>query len=132
MHSYEKGFLDALRRRTLEAVRLGGGYYLRLGGGLLAKAEFTHSGGYANGLRLTIINRYTGPVDSVTVHFWELPKDAGNRAHVREEDPSLCIHRPMPDMDALAGKVLEYLDLFRDTNDSELTARCAVPDSGRR
>lgn len=123
MCGYEKEFLDALRRRSLEAVCPGGGYYLRLGGGLLAKAAFICKGGYAGGLRLTVINRDTGPVDSVEIHFWELPKNTGKRDHIREEDISLCVHRPMPDMNALAEKALEYLELFRDTNGSKIIIR---------
>lgn len=123
MCGYEKEFLDALRRRSLEAVCLGGGYYLRLGGGLLAKAAFICKGGYAGGLRLTVINRDTGPVDSVEIHFWELPKNTGKQDHVREEDISLCVHRPMPDMNALAERALKYLELFRDTNGSKIIIR---------
>lgn len=123
MCGYEKEFLDALRRRSLEAVCLGGGYYLRLGGGLLAKAAFICKGGYAGGLHLTVINRDTGPVDSVEIHFWELPKNTEKRDHSREEDISLCVHRPMPDMNALAEKALEYLELFRDTNGSKIIIR---------
>lgn len=107
MCGYEKEFLDALRRRSLEAVSLGGRYYLRLGGGL----------------RLTVINRDIGPVDSVEIHFWELPKNTGKRDHVREEDISLCVHRPMPDMNALAERALKYLELFRDTNGSKIIIR---------
>lgn len=123
MCGYEKEFLDALRRRSLEAVCLGGGYYLRLGGGLLAKAAFICKGGYAGGLRLTVINRDTGPVDSVEIHFWELPKNTEKRDHAREEDISLCVHRPMPDMNALAERALKYLELFRDTNGSKIIIR---------
>ena len=123
MCGYEKEFLDALRRRSLEAVCLGGGYYLRLGGGLLAKAAFICKGGYAGGLRLTVINRDTGPVDSVEIHFWELPKNTGKRDHACEEDISLCVHRPMPDMNALAERALEYLELFQDANDSKTIIR---------
>lgn len=118
MNNYREELTGALRRRSLEPTYLGGGHYLRLGGGLLAKAEFTYSGGYANGLRLTMINQYAGPIDSVTIHFWELPKNAGKQAHIREEDLSLYVQRPMPDMDALAEKVQEYLNLFRETDNS--------------
>ena len=123
MCGYEKEFLGALRRRSLEAVCLGGGYYLRLGGGLLAKAAFICKGGYAGGLRLTVINRDTGPIDSVEIHFWELPKNTENRDLIREEDISLCVHRPMPDMNALAERALKYLELFRDTNCSKIIIR---------
>lgn len=123
MLQYEKAFLDALRRRSLEAVCLGGKYYFRLGGGLLAKAAFTYRGGYAGGLRLTIINRNTGPIDSAAIQFWELPSDTEKRDRIREEDLSLCVYRPTPDMDALAEKVLEYLDLFRDINSSKIITR---------
>lgn len=132
MCGYEKEFLDALRRRSLEAVCLGGGYYLRLGGGLLAKAAFICKGGYAGGLRLTVINRDTGPVDSAAIHFWELPKNTEKQDQVREEDILLCVHRPTPDMDALAEKTLEYLELFQDANGSKILNRCAAPDRGRR
>ena len=121
MCGYEKEFLDALRRRSLEAVCLGGGYYLRLGGGLLAKAAFICKGGYAGGLWLTVINRDTGPVDSVEIHFWELPK--AEERETDTEDISLCVHRPMPDMNALAEKALEYLELFQDANDSKTIIR---------
>lgn len=130
MCGYEKEFLDALRRRSLEAVCLGGGYYLRLGGGLLAKAAFICKGGYAGGLCLTVINRITGPIDSVAIHFWELPK--AEERETDAEDISLCVYRPTPDMNALAEKMLEYLNLFRDTNCFKPIVRCAAPDSGRR
>ena len=130
MSVYEKNLLDALRRRSLKAVCLGGGFYLRLGTRLLAKAAFTHRGGYADALRLTVLNRHTGPIDFVTIPFWELPKCEDRTAHVHEEDLALCVQRPMPDMDALADKMLEYLALFRDMDDS--ISRCAAPDIGKR
>lgn len=120
MLRYEKEFLDALRRRSLEAVCLGGKYYFRLGDSLLAKAAFTYRGGYAGGLRLTIINRSTGPIDSVAIYFWELPSNPEKRNRDQEGDLSLCVYRPTPDMDALAEKALEYLDLFRDENGSKI------------
>lgn len=119
MSNYKEELLDALRRHSLEAVCLGGGYYLRLGGALLAKAVFTHSGGYADGLRLTVINRTAGPVDSVTIHFWELPKAVENGSCGREGDAFLCVQRPMPDMEALAEKALEYLGLFQEPDNSQ-------------
>ncbi|WP_297999433.1 hypothetical protein [uncultured Oscillibacter sp.] len=119
MGNYKEDLLGALRRHSLEAVCLGGGYYLRLGGAFLAKAAFTHSGGYADGLRLTVINRSSGPVDSVTIHFWELPKAVENGSHSHEDDAFLRVQRPVPDMDALTEKALEYLGLFQEPDNSQ-------------
>ena len=119
MGNYKEDLLGALRRHSLEAVCLGGGYYLRLGGAFLAKAAFTHSGGYADGLWLTVINRSSGPVDSVTIHFWELPKAVENGSHSHEDDAFLRVQRPVPDMDALTEKALENLGLFQEPDNSQ-------------
>ena len=103
----------ALERRHPDTVCLGGVCYLRLDGGNLAKAEFTSRGGSYNGLRLTVLNRRSGPVDSVTVSFWDLPRGGRKAVPDHEESIAWDIARAVPDIDALSELAEEYLCLFR-------------------
>ncbi len=109
---------EAMSRRHPDAVCLGGACYLRLGSGNLAKAEFTSSGRNYSGLRLTVLNQRTGPVDSVTISFWELPRSAERPTPDSEGKEAWDIYQPSLDIDALSEAVEEYLRLFREP-DSE-------------
>lgn len=103
---------EFIRKRYPSAVVLGGVGYISLEGGSLAKIESVPSGCGCNGLRVTVINRRTGPVDSLTLHFWGLP------AHVKQKPPkehqAWDIYRPAPDTDALLEMIESYLRLFRE------------------
>lgn len=109
---------EAMGRRHPDAVCLGGVCYFPMDGGNLAKAEFTSSGGIYSGLRLTVLNRRTGPVDSLTVSFWELPRSKKEAPLDCEKKAAWDIYRPVPDIDALSEAAEEYLRLFREP-DSE-------------
>ncbi len=109
---------EAMRERHPDTVCLGGVCYLRLDGGNLAKAEFTSSGGNYSGLRLTVLNCRTGPVDSVTLSFWELPRNPKKASSGCGEAAAWDVCRPSPDICALAEMAEEYLRLFREP-DSE-------------
>ena len=108
----------AIRERHPDAICLGGACYLRLDGGNLAKVESASSGGYYDGLRLTVLNRLSGPVDAVSLRSWDMPH--------RKRSESTCgenagwdICRPSPDISALWELAEEYLRLFREP-DSEM------------
>lgn len=109
---------DAMRKRRPDVVCLSGVCYLRLDGGNLAKAEFVSRSGNYDGLRLTVLNRRTGPVDTLTVHLGDLPRSAKSTASDDAENVPWDIYRPLPNIDALTEVVEEYLNLFRDP-DSE-------------
>ncbi len=109
---------EAMRGCHPDMVCLGGVCYFRLDGGNLAKAEFTASGGNYSGLRLTVLNCRTGPVDSVTLSFWELPRSPKKVSPGCEEAAAWDVCRPSPDISALAEVAEEYLRLFREP-DSE-------------
>ena len=105
---------EAIRRRYPDAVRLGGVCYLRLKGGSLAKAELTSGMGGYSGLQLTVLNPRSGPVDSLTIPSWDLPRvDPG-----MGEDAAWDIYRPTLDIDALTEIAEKYLRLF-DESDAE-------------
>ncbi len=104
---------EVMSGRHPDIVCLGGVCYLRLDGGNLAKAEFTSSGGNYNGLRLTVLNCRTGPVDSVTLHFWELSRSPTKTPSGCGEAAAWDVYRPSPDISALAEMAEEYLSLFR-------------------
>ena len=111
--------LASMGRRHPEAVCIGGVCYFPLDRRNLAKAEFTSNGGNYNGLQLTILNRCTGPVDSVTIHFWELPHSTKRTANGCDERAAWDIYRSLPDIGALSEAAEEYLRLFREP-DSEM------------
>ena len=105
---------EAMHRHHPDAVCLGGVCYFPINGGNLVKAEFISSGGSYNGLRLTVLNRNTGPVDSLTVSFWELPRSTRKTPPDCGKKEAWDIYRPMPDIDALSEVADEYLRLFRE------------------
>ena len=109
---------EAMIGRHPDMVCLGCVCYLRLNRGNLAKAEFISSGGNYSGLRLTVLNCRTGPVDSVTLSFWGLPRSAKKTPPGCGEPGALDVCRPSPDISALAEMAEEYLSLFRES-DSE-------------
>lgn len=116
MASYETQLREALALRHLNAVCLGGYCYLRLDGGNLAKAEFISNGGYYSGLRLTVLNRYAGPVDSITVSSWELPRIRTETKSAYDPEHAWDVCRQELNIEAFAEKAAEYLDLFTDNN----------------
>jgi len=103
---------EVMRRHHPNAVRLGGVCYVRLEGGNLAKAEFVASSGYYDGLRLTILNPSTGPVDTLTIRRWDLPRDTMEKDPGCEQTAAWDVHRPTLDIAALAEMAAEYLRLF--------------------
>lgn len=104
---------EVMRRHHPNAVRLGGVCYVRLEGGNLAKAECIASGGYYDGLRLTILNPYFGPVDSLTLRSWELSRRKHRSDPGRRGSEPWDVYRPEPDIDAFSETAEEYLNLFR-------------------
>lgn len=102
---------DAVRRKYPGAVCLGGVSYIPLKGGGLAKVEPASNGYVHTGVRIRIINCRTGPVDSVTIRFWELPSRA-KQDFPNEMAWDVC--RPTPDIDALLEMLETYLQLFRE------------------
>ncbi len=110
---------EAMSKRHPDVICLNGICYLRLDGGNLAKAEFVSSNGYYNGLRLTVLNRQTGPVDSLTVHLGDLPRSTNRMDSDGREAEAWDTYRPSPNMDALTEVIEKYLSLFRES-DSEM------------
>ena len=102
---------EALRRDHSDAACFGGVCYLRLFGGNLAKVELTSTGGYYNGIRVTILNPRSGPVDAVEIHNWDLPRKA-EKAESHSENEAWDIYRPALDVEALTEQAEEYLRLF--------------------
>ena len=109
---------EAMNGRYPDAVCIGGVCYFPLDSRILIKAEFTSSGGNYNGLRLTVLNRCTGPVDSVTIHFWELPCGTKGTVSGCDGREAWDIYQPSPDIRALSEAAEAYLFLFRE-QDSE-------------
>ena len=102
----------AMRRHHPNVVRLGGVCYVRLEGGNLAKAEFIATSGYYDGLRLTILNPSTGPVDTLTIRRWDLPRNTAEKDPSDEQTAAWDVKRPTLDIAALAEMAAEYLRLF--------------------
>lgn len=100
-----------VRSRHPDAVCLGGACYIRLGGETLAKVELSSCGGSYNGLRLTILNRRTGPVDTITIHSWDALR-AAKKECGEQTEWDVC--RSALDIDALWQLAEEYLRLFRE------------------
>ncbi len=103
---------EAMRRHHPNAIRLGSVCYVRLDGGNLAKAECIASSGYYDGLRLTILNPSTGPVDTLTIRRWDLPRNTAEKDPGDEQTAAWEVHRPALDIAALAEMAAEYLRLF--------------------
>ena len=100
-------------KRRPDAVCLGGVCCIRLGVETLAKAALTSGGGYYDGIQVTVLNRRTGPVDSITIRSWDVPcgtkkpPDCGEKA-------DWDIYRPTLDIDRLWELAEEYLRLFQE------------------
>ena len=109
---------QAVARRRPDAVCLGAVCYVRLDSWNLAKVEFASSGGYYNGITLTVFNRHTGPVDSVTIHSHDLPLRRKRETPGCGSDPEWGICRPALDLDTLWVAAENYLLLFQEP-DSE-------------
>ncbi|WP_300756078.1 hypothetical protein [uncultured Oscillibacter sp.] len=106
----EQTLQDALRRKYPDAVCLGAVSYIPLKGSGLARVEPASNGYGHSGVRIRIINCRAGPVDSVTLRFWELP------SRTKQDSPNEMawdVYRPTPDIDALLEKLETYLQLFR-------------------
>ena len=110
---------EAVSGRHPDVVCLGGVCCFPLDDRNLAKAEFVSGRGNYNGLRITILNRHTGPVDSLTVHFWELARSEKKLSSDNRDDAVWDICRPSPDISALWEMAEPYLSLFREP-DSEM------------
>ena len=106
-----------IRERYPNAVCLGGACYLRLDSGILAKMEPASSGGYYDGLHLTMLNRLSGPVDAISLRTWDLHHYNSTKSDP-EKSAEWDIRRPSPDVDALWELAEKYLCLFREP-DSE-------------
>ena len=102
---------ESIRKRYPGAVCLGGVSYISLEGGCLAKVEFVPGGCGCDGVKVTVINRRVGPVDSLLIHYWDLP------AHTRHEPQkgfqAWDVYRPTPDVEALLEMIEAYLHLFQ-------------------
>lgn len=100
----------AISRRHPDTVCLGNTCYVRLAGGNLAKIELAASSGYYDTACLTVLNRQTGPVDSLKLHFGDFPTkketDSGSR------DAAWDIYRPALDIAALSEHIEKYLRVF--------------------
>lgn len=62
-----------MSKRHPDAICLGSICYIRLGVETLAKAALTSGGGNYDGIQVTVLNRRTGPVDSITIRSWDVP-----------------------------------------------------------
>ncbi len=103
---------EAIRKHRPGVICLGGVCYIRLNKSTLAKVSFTTKGSNYDGLQLTILNQKTGPVDTVTIHSWDIP----HRSKVVPDDEKNAewgIYRPVLDIDALWDIVEDYLRLFQ-------------------
>ena len=107
---------EAISRYRPDTTCLSGICYFRLDGGNLAKAEFVSSNGYYDGLRLTVLNRQTGPVDSLTVYLGDLPRSTNHTDLDDGETEAWDTYRPSPNMDALTEVIEKYLSLFRESD----------------
>ena len=103
----------AVSKRRPDAVCLGGVCYIRLDDVTLAKAELFSKGGNYDGLRLTVLNRYAGPVDSLSIHSWDIPRREQEKA-ARGEQAGWDIYRPTLDIGALWELAEQYLRLFEE------------------
>lgn len=101
----------ALSRRRPDAVCLGNTCYVRLEGGNLAKVELASSRGYYDMACLTVLNRQTGPVDSLKLHFVDFPKEPPKAAS-GSEAAAWDIYRPALNIDALSEHIETYLRMF--------------------
>ena len=110
---------EAMNKHYPDAVCIGGVCYFPLDSRILIKAEFPSSGGNYNGLRLTVLNRRTGPVDSVTIHFWELPRGTKGTVSGCDGREAWDIYQPPPDIGALSEAAEAYFRLFREPDSEE-------------
>ncbi len=104
---------NAVAKRRPDAVRLGSVCYIRLGGETLAKAALTSGGGNYDGIQVTVLNRRTGPVDSITIRSWDVPHGVKKPPDF-EEKADWDIYRPTLDIDRLWELAEEYLRLFQE------------------
>lgn len=104
---------EVLRQRRPDTIRLGGVCYIRLEGGNLAKAELVSNGSYTSGVQLTILSPRFGPVDSLTLHNWDLSCKMDSS---HDENAAWGIYQPIVNIGALSELVEEYLRLFEQTN----------------
>ena len=91
----------------------GGVCYIRLGGETLAKAALTSGGGNYDGIQVTVLNRRTGPVDSITIRSWDVPHGVKKPPDFGEK-ADWDIYRPTLDIDRLWELAEEYLRLFQE------------------
>jgi hypothetical protein len=110
--TFQQELWRAIGERHPDAVWIGNVCYLRLGIGVLAKIEPISGSGYYDGLQLTVLNRLSGPVDSVSLRIWDLPHHTGVKRCGESEGWDIC--RPSPDITALTDVAEEYLRLFRE------------------
>ena len=100
----------AISRRHPDTVCLGNTCYVRLEGGNLAKIELAASSGYYDTACLTVLNRRTGPVDSLKLRFGDFPTkketDSGSG------DAAWDIYHPSLDIEALSEHIEKYLRVF--------------------
>ena len=106
---------NAVAKRRPDAVCLGGVCYIRLGGETLAKAALTSGGGYYDGIQVTVLNRRTGPVDSITIRSWDVPHGVKKPPDFGEK-ADWDIYRPTLDIDRLWELAEEYLRLFQESD----------------
>ncbi len=104
---------NAVAKRRPDAVRLGSVCYIRLGGETLAKAALTSGGGNYDGIQVTVLNRRTGPVDSITIRSWDVPHGVKKPPDFGEK-ADWDIYRPTLDIDRLWELAEEYLRLFQE------------------
>lgn len=104
---------EAIRKHRPGVVCLGGVCYFRLNRSTLTKVNLTSRGGNYDGLQLTILNQKNGPVDTVTIHGWDVPHRT-KAVSDDEENAGWDIYRPVLDIDALWNSMEEYLRLFQE------------------
>ena len=104
---------DAIRKHRPGMVCLGGVCYFQVNKSTLAKVNLTAKGGNYDGLQLTILNRKNGPVDTVTIHSWNVPHCVKEMPD-DGENAGWDIYRPVLDIDALWNSVEEFLRLFQE------------------
>lgn len=104
-----------MSKRRPDAICLGSVCYVRLDSERLVKVSLTSRGGNFDGLEVTVLNRHTGPVDSIIIRSWDVPRGKTKKPRC-EGKADWDIYRPTLDIDALWELAEEYLQLFREPN----------------